>query len=188
MSLYALLDVLIEIIGKVVELGCGTGTSQLILAELLPRTQLVASDWAKPSQDIIRAIGVYIKRDIKPVCFNMLTLEGWEGLSIDSRSTVITVHALEQLGKSCDALLEALLKAKPLCCLHLEPVAELYDDGNPFDALALRYHKRRNYLDGWLSHLRELARKGKVEIMEERRLGFGDRYHEAYSVVQWRPL
>jgi SAM-dependent methyltransferase len=173
---------------KIVELGCGTGTSQLMLADLLPDAKLVASDWAKPSQEIIRAIGAHLKRDITPVCFNMLTLEGWDELTIDRDSAVVTVHALEQLGGNCTALLNTLLKARPRYCLHLEPVTEFYDPGSLFDALAIRYHRRRNYLDGWLTSLRALAAEGRIEIMEERRLGFGDRYHEAYSVVQWRPV
>lgn len=174
---------------KVVELGCGTGTSQLMLAEILPaNVKLVASDWAKPSQEIIRAIAVYTKRDITPVCFNMLTLEGWDELSIDSDTTVLTVHALEQLGGNHTALLDKLLAAKPERCVHMEPIAEFYDKGTLFDSLAIRYHKRRNYLDGYLTRLRELAAQKKVEITSEYRLSFGDRYHEAFSIVEWKPL
>lgn len=173
---------------KVVELGCGTGTSQLMLADLLPDARLVASDWAKPSQEIIRAIGGYVKRDIKPVCFNMLTLEGWDELTIDRESAVVTVHALEQLGDNCGKLLDRLIEAKPAYCLHLEPILEFYDTNSLFDYLTVKYHTHRNYLHGWLTRLRELAAKGKVEILEERRLGFGDRYHEAYSVVKWRAV
>ncbi len=173
---------------KIVELGCGTGTSQLLLAELLPNAKLVASDWATPSQEIVRQIGAYTKRDIKPVNFNMLTLEGWENLEIDAQSTVLTVHALEQLGGGCTELLDRLVKAKPKMCLHFEPIVELYDENALFDYLAIKYHTTRNYLSNWLSTLRTLAKAGKVEIMEERRLAFGDRYHEAYSVIAWHPL
>lgn len=173
---------------KVVELGCGTGTSQLMLCDLLPEAKLVASDWAPPSQGIVRAIGGHKKREIKPVCFNMLTLEGWDELGIDKDTTVLTVHALEQLGGNHARLLETLLAAGPRECMHLEPIAEFYDASNLFDYLALRYHKRRNYLDGFLTALRALAAQKKIEIIEERRLGFGDRYHEAFSVVKWKPL
>ncbi len=174
---------------KVVELGCGTGTSQLMLAELLPAgVELVASDWAKPSQEIIRAIAAYAKREITPVCFNMLTLEGWDELGIDNTTTVLTVHALEQLGGNHAALLDKLLAVKPERCVHMEPVVEMYDKSTLFDSLAIRYHKRRNYLDGYLTRLRELVQQGKVEITSEYRLAFGDRYHEAFSIVEWKPL
>jgi len=173
---------------KVIELGCGTGTSQLLLAELLPDAELIASDWAKPSQELIRIMSAHLHRAIKPVCFNMLTLEGWDALSVDRGSCVLTVHALEQLGSHFETLLTKLLEAKPRFCLHLEPIIELYDENNPFDQIAIQYHKRRNYLSGWLTRLRELAKEGKAEIMDVRRLGFGGREHEAFSVIQWRAL
>jgi SAM-dependent methyltransferase len=173
---------------KVVELGCGTGTSQLMLADLLPEAELVASDWSPPSQGIIKAISTYLKRPIKPVCFNMLTLEGWDELTIDNNSAVVTVHALEQLGAGCTALLEKLVAAKPKLCVHLEPVLELYDGANAFDDRAIRCHTTRNYLQNWLTDIRALAKVGKAEIIEERRLAFGDRYHEAYSMIVWKPL
>lgn len=172
---------------KIVELGCGTGTSQLMLAELLPDAELIASDWSPPSQGIIRAMSAYLKRDIRPACFNMLTLEGWDELDIDADTSVLTVHALEQLGGNCTALMDKLLEAKPEFCLHLEPVVEFYDDTNLFDWLGKRYHKARNYLDGWLTALKEHEKAGRVEILDTARLQFGDRYHEAYSVIAWRP-
>jgi hypothetical protein len=173
---------------RVVEFGCGTGTSQVILADLLPHAELVAADWAAPSQDIIRVLATHMKRAVRPVRFNMLTLEGFDKLAIDHATAVVSVHALEQLGGNWEPLLARLLEVRPKLCLHLEPILELYDESLLFDFLAAKYHRRRNYLHGWLSRLRELAAAGKVEITEERRLGFGDRYHEAYSVVTWRPL
>jgi hypothetical protein len=173
---------------RVVELGCGTGTSQSILTELLPDAELVAADWAAPSQDIIRILAAHMKRAIRPVRFNMLTLEGFDELAIDQATSVLSVHALEQLGGNWGPLLDKLLEVKPQLCVHLEPIVELYDEGTLFDFLAVKYHRRRNYLHGWLTRLRELAAEGKVEIIDERRLGFGDRYHEAYSVLAWRPL
>jgi len=57
-----------------------------------------------------------------------------------------------------------------------------------FDYLAIRCHTTRNYLKNWLSDIRALEKSGKAEIIEEKRLQFGDRYHEAYSVIAWRPL
>lgn len=173
---------------RVVELGCGTGTSQLMLAELLPAADLVASDWSPPAQGIIRAMSAYLKRDIRPVCFNMLTLEGWEELGIDRDTAVVTVHALEQLGGNYKPLLERLVAAKPRLCVHLEPVIELYDNTCDFDLLAMRYHAARNYLHTWLTDIRQLVKDGKAELLDQRRLHFGDRYHEAYSVIAWRPV
>lgn len=174
---------------KVVELGCGTGTSQLMLSDILPDAHLIASDWSPPSQGIVKAIADYKERKIKPACFNMLTLEGWDDLEIDSDSAILTVHALEQLGGNCGPLLQKLLAAKPKLCVHLEPVEEFYeDDKTLFDYLGQKFHTARNYLQGWLSALEKHERDGKVQIIDKRRLAFGDRYHEAYNVISWKPL
>ena len=81
---------------------------------------------------------------------------------------------------------QAFSRDQPACVL--EPIVELYDRSSLFDVLAIKYHERRNYLHGWLTRLRELAALGRAEILQVRRLGFGDRYHEAYSVILWKPL
>lgn len=172
---------------RIVELGCGTGNSQLMLAEMFPEVELVGSDWATPSQDLVRLISQHLGRPIRATRFNMLDLSGWDDLAIDRQTTVLTVHALEQLGSSHGRLLDRLIAARPRLCVHMEPIAEFYDSTTLFDYLALRYHRHRNYLDGWLTALRGRAVSGEIELVEERRLHFGDRYHEAYSVVVWRP-
>ncbi|MDB2414995.1 class I SAM-dependent methyltransferase [Rickettsiales bacterium] len=173
---------------KIIELGCGTGNSQLLFAELFPDADLVASDWAEPSQGIIKEMAKYLKRNIKAVKFNMLTLEGWDELEVDENSSIVTNHALEQLGSNCTDLLDKIIDSKPNLCLHLEPISELYDTDNLFDYIAKRYHAHRNYLNGWLTALKEREQQGKIKIIEVNRLGFGGRDHEAYSVIAWKPL
>ena len=81
-------------------------------------------------------------------------------------------------------LLENLYKQKCLC-VHLEPIKEFYED-NLFDTLAKNYHKKRNYLGNFLTDIRQLELEGKAEILEELRIGFGDRYHEAYGLIIWK--
>lgn len=173
---------------NIVELGCGTGTSQLLLSDLCPDAELIASDWAVPSQEIVKEIAKYVGRDIKPVRFNMLTLEGWDQLGITKESAVVTVHALEQLGDKCGLLLDKLVKARPKICVHIEPIIEFYNASNLFDYLAIRYHRKRRYLENWYSQLNALSGAGRVQIIEAKRLYFGDRYHEAYSLAVWKVI
>ena len=173
---------------KIIELGCGVGNSQFILAEMFPNADLTASDWATASQKIISCISSYLNRPIKGVNFNMLTLEGWENFEIDNSTSILTVHALEQLGGSITLLMDKLIASKPKQCVHIEPIIELYDENNHYDKLAIEYHKKRNYLSGWLAALRQKEKDGKIKITEVRRLYFGDTYHEAYSVIVWSPL
>ena len=174
--------------GNIVELGCGTGINQLLIAEMYPDAELVAADWAKASQEIISSISTYIGRHIKPVNFNMASLEGWDDLGIGETTAVLTIHALEQLGSDWGLLLTALRAAKPRICVHVEPILELYDETDLFDYLAAEYHRARDYLSGWLPAIRELERQGKAEIIRLERNKFGNRYHEAYTILVWKPL
>lgn len=173
---------------KIVEIGCGTGINQLLLAEMFPEAELVAADWAKASQEIVAAISANLSRAIKPVNFNMFTLDGWENLGIDEKTAVLTVHALEQIGADWGLLLTALRKARPRICVHIEPLLELYDETKLFDWLAAEYHRTRDYLAGWLPAIQELQRQGKAEILACYRRQFGNLYHEAYSILVWKPI
>ena len=171
---------------KLIEIGCGTGSGTLLAANLLSKDiELTASDWATKSQLIVDKISEYTKRPIKSVQFNMLDLKGWEELGVDKDSTIISFHALEQLGDNYKLLLNKLASQKILC-IHLEPIVELYNNENLYDELAIIYHNKRNYLGSYLSEIKILEKHGKAKIIKEQRISFGDRYHEAYSLIIWK--
>lgn len=172
---------------QVVEIGCGTGINLLILAAQFPALKLVGCDWATPSRDIVNAMARKSGRAIEGHLFNMLTAEGWDGIGIDHRTAVLTVHAMEQLASNWHPFLEFVLAHKPGFVLHIEPILELYDPASPFDDQARRYHLKRGYLQGYLPALRALAQAGRITLDVTRRLRFGGLYHEAYSIVAWRP-
>ena len=170
---------------KLIELGCGTGNGILLASKVLDKSvKLTASDWSDKAVEIVKKISEHENREILARKFNMLDMKGWEALNIDNNSTVISFHALEQLGNEYKKLLENLYKQKCLC-VHLEPIKEFYED-NLFDTLAKNYHKKRNYLGNFLTDIRQLELEGKAEILEELRIGFGDRYHEAYGLIIWK--
>ena len=171
---------------KLIEIGCGTGSGTLLAANLLSKDiELTASDWATKSQLIVDKISEYTKRPIKSVQFNMLDLKGWEELGVDKDSTIISFHALEQLGDNYKLLLNKLASQK-IQCIHLEPIVELYNNENLYDELAIIYHNKRNYLGSYLSEIKRLQKHGKAKIIKEQRISFGDRYHEAYSLIIWK--
>ena len=171
---------------KLIEIGCGTGSGTLLAANLLSKDiELTASDWATKSQLIVDKISEYTKRPIKSVQFNMLDLKGWEELGVDKDSTIISFHALEQLGDNYKLLLNKLASQK-IQCIHLEPIVELYNNENLYDELAIIYHNKRNYLGSYLSEIKRLEKHGKAKIIKEQRISFGDRYHEAYSLIIWK--
>lgn len=193
----------------IVDFGCGTGAALLILSESLCPNEgdlpvmersmrsfagvsmpLIGCDWAKGSQEILSAIATKTGLLIEGHNFNMLKPEDTvpRPMFWFRHVGVITVHAMEQLGDRFRPFLDYLLAKRPAVCVHLEPIVELYLPNNfLLDALAVEYHRKRGYLEGFLPTLRELERKGEVDIVDARRLGFGSLYHEAYSAVVWRP-
>jgi SAM-dependent methyltransferase len=171
---------------KVIEFGCGTGTNLAILSELFPEMSLIGCDWASPSQEILKIMAKEFKAKIEGSRLNMLTLEGSKNIEIDSETAVITMHAMEQLGTSFEPLLEYFLEKRPGLIFHIEPIFELYNPDQLFDALAVKYHEKRNYLNGYLPALKKLEVEGKIEIVDIRRLFFGSLFHEGYSLVVWK--
>ena len=169
---------------RAVEFGCGTGLNLFQLHKLFPKMSLVGSDWARPSQELVSLIADATGADMKGVHFNMRTLEGHESIPIDGTTAVLTLHAMEQLGRDFAPFIDYLIAAKPKLALHLEPIVELYDPAKPFDADAIAYHRKRGYLEGFLPALRA---RSDIEIVETRRLGFGAIFHEAYSLIVWKP-
>lgn len=171
---------------RLVEFGCGTGINLLLLSELFPNMSLIGCDWAQPSQELIKIIGGAIGHNLTGIRFDMFAPPD-NGLIINTDTAVITMHALEQLGDKFRPFIDYIRAARPGICLHVEPVAELYDVSDPFDKVALDYHMKRNYLSGFLTNLHDLETNGEIDLIEVRRIGFGSLHHEAYSLVVWRP-
>jgi SAM-dependent methyltransferase len=170
---------------RVVELGCGTGTSLLLLAETFPRLELLGLDWAESSQRILARLAARTGAAISGRRFDMFAPTA--DLPLGAGTGVLTSAALEQIGDRHGPLLDVLLAGAPSVCVHIEPLAELYGE-SLFDEVARRYHVARNYLSGFVTRLRALEADGRVEILELRRTGLGSFFHEGYGVVAWRPV
>ena len=182
---YFLFKKYFENFSTVYELGCGSCQNILMLSGLYPQKKIVGLDWSTASKKICDFIAQ--KKDIR-VCGNVFDmLEPDNKLTIEKDSIVFSIHALEQLGKNHRQLISFLRLGKPALIINYEPIVELYDKNNLYDNLALMYSKKRDYLSGYLAQLRNLAKKGKVEILEAYRPYVGGVYHEA-SLIVWRPL
>jgi hypothetical protein len=170
---------------RVVEYGCGTGTSLHLLAEQFPRLRLCGLDWAPSSQQIVARLAERLGRPIEARRLDMFAPDA--DIALGRGTGVFTSAALEQLGADHGALLDHLLAREPELCVHLEPIHEFYDAEALFDDVARRYHTARNYLRGFLTRLQALAAQGRVEILAQRRTGLGSFFHEGYGIVVWRP-
>ncbi|NLF24386.1 MAG: hypothetical protein GX589_01840, partial [Deltaproteobacteria bacterium] len=171
---------------KVFEFGCGTGYHLVSLAQLLPQSEIIGLDWVTASVQIVQLLAEKYKLRLRGGIFDYYQPD--RSLDLDATSAVFTFASLEQIGDRHKEFIDFILERKPKICLNVECLEELYDPGDLLDFLALHYHRRRGYLSGYLGRLRELAERGRVEIIEERRTFFGSTYHEAYAFVAWRPL
>lgn len=171
-------------VSAIYEFGCGTGYNLLSLAKLFPEKALYGLDWVDASADIIDVLAKRYDYNLKSRVFDMFSPD-WN-LSFQENSAVITFHSLEQLGPNFEKFLKFLLAKSPIICLNIEPIYELYDENNPIDCLASKFHKRREYLDGYLTRLIQLERDGEIEMLKTQRVFFGTLYQDSYSFIAWR--
>lgn len=174
--------------GRVVDLGCGSGTSLFLLSQMFPRQTLVGADWSPVCRNILSEIARQTGADIGGAEIDLRGDLGGLAGSVDADTAVISIHAFEQLGGEFAAALDFLLDRKPALVLQVEPLYELYDRDSNMDRLAMRYHDQVEYLKGYLPKLEALAAGGKIELDVRRRLFFGGLWHEAYGLLVWRPL
>ena len=168
----------------ITEIGCGSCQNLLLLARLFPAAKLMGLDWTNASAGIVDDLSMLLNRDIKGLVFNMLSPEK---VPMKKGSAIITIHAMEQLGKNYEALLQFILDAEPGIVIHYEPILEFYDEENLFDYVALMYSRKRNYLTDYFIRLQGLAAEGRIQILDAWRPNLGGVIHEA-SIIVWKPL
>ena len=110
-----------------------------------------------------------------------------ERVAIRDRSVVLTFGTIEQLAGQFEAFLQFLLRRSPTLCISLEPTIELYDQDDLIDYLAVKFHRKRGYTEGYLTRLQELEREGRLELLAVKRLFFGSLCMEGFSYIIWRP-
>lgn len=170
---------------EICEIGCGSCQNLLMLSELFPGKKLIGLDWTSASSEIGAFLARERKIDLGVAVFDMMNPVR-SGVTITPGSTIVSIHALEQIGINHAELLSFLLECRPALVVQYEPIVEFYNEGNLLDYLAIIYGKRRNYLEGYLPELRRLENDGKIEILEARRPYLGGIIHES-SLVVWRP-
>jgi len=171
---------------QIYEFGCGTGYNLVIIAELFPEKRLYGLDWAESSVKLVTEIAKSHGYNMSGILFDMFNPD--ENLPIPDNSIFLTMNSLEQLGDKHEKLIQFFIKKNPSLCINSEPFLELYDDNNLIDYLAIKYHKKRNYLKNYITRLKQLESENKIKIMNIHRIPFGSLYHEGYSLLLWKPI
>ena len=184
---YWLFDKYLRFANSIYEFGCGTGHNLLRVREINPKAKIWGLDWASSSQEIIKKISSE-KADSRLNALNFDFFNPDKNFKLNERSAIFTMAALEQIEDNFQPFIDFLLENKPEICLHIEPIAELLDSDNLVDYLSILYFKKRNYLSGYLSKLKELEEAGKIKIHKAQRTFIGSLYIEGYSVIAWSPV
>ena len=171
---------------NIYEFGCGTGYHLLRARKINPTAVLWGLDWAPASQAIIKQlVSKYNDSNLHAHRFDYFNPD--MNFKLGKNSIVYTVASLEQTGSKFKKFISYLIKNRPKLCIHIEPIAEFLDENNLLDYLSIEYFKKRNYLNGFLTYLRDLKRKGKIKILKAQRTFVGSLFIEGYSVVVWSP-
>ncbi len=170
----------------VYEFGCGPGHNLVALATLFPDKKIYGLDWTHSSVEIVSKLSEVFKFKISACLFDMFSPD--YSLEIEKDSIVMTMGALEQLGNNYEEFLQFVLRKKPLLCVNVEPLCELYDQNNLLDYLAFRHHKARNLLGDYLQSLRKKESERVLEIMKIQRVRVGCLLEEGWSYIIWKPV
>jgi len=170
-------------VSSIHEFGCGPGHNLVMLAKLFPNKKLYGSDWTVASTELINKIAKVYGYNLAGVVFDMF--EPREDYNLESNSAILTIGSLEQLGEGWKNILQFFMKKNPKICVHWEPFYELYDEMSLFDYPAMKYHQRRGYLKNYLTQLKKMESQKMIEILNIRRVYFGNIYHEG-SLVVWK--
>lgn len=172
---------------NIYEFGCGTGHNLARLRSFNSIANLWGLDWAVSSQAMIDKYAL-INSDQRLFSHKFDYFAPDFNLRLKKGSGVYTVASLEQVGAKYQKFVDYLLKNKPSICIHVEPIAELLDEANLMDHLSVCYFKKRKYLSGYLTYLKDLESKKKVKIIKAQRSYIGSFFIEGYSVIVWFPL
>ena len=173
----------LESYNSVYEFGCGTGYNLAILAQLFPNKHLKGLDWTQASVDIVNTMAESLSLNFSGHRFDFFKPD--YSLKVESDSAFITFNSMEQLGDKFDQFIDFVLEKKPAICINSEPLLELYQEHELLDYLAVKYHRKRKYLSGYLAKLRKLESSGEIKILFEQRVSSGNLFHEGYSLVMW---
>jgi len=173
-------------VDHIYEFGCGTGYNLVIMAQLFHEKNLIGLDWADSSVKLADAIASAYGFNLYGHRFDFF--EPDLSLEVGENSAFITLNSMEQLGNNYHEFLNFIISKRPSLCINSEPLLELYDESDLLDYLAVKYHRKRNYLNDYLKVLKEFEQNNRIKILNTQRVNFGSLFHEGYSFVVWKVL
>ena len=171
-------------IDEVHEFGCGSGFNLISLSEEYPDLKIFGSDFVQTSVELINELSSHYNINLEGHFFDMI--EPDYNYKMGSNSCVFTHGSLEQLANKYKNFINFLIYKKPKICFHIEPTIEVYDKEDLFDYLQIKFHNQRGYSTGMLSYLEEKQRLGLIKDLSCKRIFFGNKFMEGYTLTSWR--
>jgi hypothetical protein len=166
------------------EFGAGTGFNLVHFGQMYPMKHLHGYDWVQSALSLISLAGESKAIKIDTNLFDMFKPN--YSIEIANNSGLLTVGALEQLGKNWHDFLSFMISKKFSIYINVETIYENYiDSNNPITILAKLYIEKRNWLQGYFQELQNLEKKGIIQIIEQRVI-FGSRFHDSWSYTVWK--
>ena len=175
-----------EDITEVHEFGCGSGFNLINLSEVNSKVSLHGSDFVESSVDLIKELADHYRLHMNSRVFDMLVPD--YKYQIGENSCVFTHGAIEQLASKYENFMNFLILKKPKVCFHIEPVCEVYDTDDLFDYLQFKFHKKRGYTSGLLPFLKEKQQNGEIKDLFYKRVTFGSKFMEGYTIISWKSV
>lgn len=184
----------LAVTGKVLlhEFGAGTGWNLLHAHEWFTDQnvdhELFASDFVDSAVELHTELASRENLPLSSRIFDMKNPDYGYGISQPEQSVVLTMGALEQLAGEIVPMIDYLIAHQPRLVIHMEPAIEKYDLSTLEDYLASWFQGQRGYSSGLSSLLERKSLEGEIDLLENRRLGFGSQMMEGFNIFIWRPV
>ena len=146
----------------------------------------IATDWSKSTGDICQNLQKIDGIDVDYYQLDMLDTE--KTINFPENSIIYTINSLEQLGERFRNIYNIIYKSSPALVIHFEPIVEVLDRNNSYDLFSIKYMKKRDYLNGYLSHLITQESMQNLKIKAIKRTFLGNAHHENNTLIEWFPL
>jgi hypothetical protein len=163
-------------IDTIVEFGCGNGHNLQSIKKLKLAKNIYGCDFSKSAVEMVNGLG------FESFEFDMTRPSNYffSDLNINAdRSIFFTSGSLEQLGENWKPFFDFLKKSKVKYVFHIEPIKELYSKIKKIEKLALQFHNKKKYLDGYFSYLK----KQKHFNLSYSKSDFGTLFDQGFNVL-----
>ena len=163
-------------INTIVEFGCGNGHNLQSIKKLKLAKNIYGCDFSKSAVEMVNGLG------FESFEFDMTKPNNdfFNNLNINiDKSIFFTSGSLEQLGKNWKPFFDFLKNNKVKYIFHIEPIKELYSKTKKIEKLALQFHNKKKYLNGYFSYLK----KQKFFNLSYSKSDFGTLFDQGFNVL-----